>query len=236
LSAVGRWRSWGVRAVDQQFIAAVSVAKGIDAHWKIITQLRSELARGGRTSYVIAVAGDAIPAEAKAARELTEYLRQITGATFAVRPEAMVRARAPQILVGAGARVKQLLPRQDWSALGADGIVLNTVGRKLVLAGGRPRGTLYAVYQFLEEQAGVRWWTPAESTVPHRRTLRLPVLDVAYTPPFRYREHYTTSVQRDPLFATRLRENGNSQKQGEELADMVNELLRRDIQIMEADK
>ena len=38
-----------------------------------------------------------------------------------------------------------------------------------------------------------------------------------YTPPFRYREHFTTSVQRDPLFATRLRENGHHQKQGEEL-------------------
>lgn len=180
-------------------------------------QAAPALARDGRTTYVIAVAGDAIPAEEKAARELAEYLRQITGATFATRPEAQVPATAPQILVGAGARVKQLLPGQDWAALGADSVVLKTVGRNLVLAGGRPRGTLYAVYQFLEEQAGVRWWTPAESAVPHTPTLLLPALNVAYTPPFRYREHYTTSVQRDPLFATRLRENGNSQKQGEEL-------------------
>jgi len=216
-----------------------------DAQWRIILQLRfaiiglilalvstlavatqgppaharvaPALARDGRTSYVIALAGDAIPAEARAARELAEYLHQITGATFAVRPEAQVPAAAPQILVGAGTRVRRLLPRQDWAALGEDGIVLKTFGRKLVLAGGRPRGTLYAVYQFLEGQAGVRWWTPTEGTVPHRRTLRLPLLDVAYTPPFRYREHHTTSVLRDPLFATRLRENGHSQKQGEEL-------------------
>lgn len=174
------------------------------------------LARDGRTSYVIALADDAIPAEVTAARELAEYLRHMTGATFAVRPEAQVLATAPQILVGAGTRVKQLVPAQDWAALGADGIVLKTVGRQLVLAGGRPRGTLYAVYQFLEEHAGVRWWTPTESAVSHTPTMQLPILDVAYTPPFRYREHYTTSVQRDPLFATRLRENGHHQNQGEE--------------------
>ncbi len=98
-------------------------------------QTAPALARDGRTGYVIALAGDAIPAEARAARELADYLRRITGATFAVRPEAQVPAAAPQILVGAGARVKMLLPAQDWAALGADGIVLKTVGRKLVLAG-----------------------------------------------------------------------------------------------------
>ena len=108
-------------------------------------QAAPALARDGRTRYVIALARDAIPAEAAAARELAAYLRQITGAAFAVRPETKVRARAPQILVGAGERVKRLLPRQDWAALGEDGVVIKSVGRKLVLAGGRPRGTLYAV-------------------------------------------------------------------------------------------
>lgn len=174
------------------------------------------LALDGRTTYVIAVAGDAIPAETRAAHELAEYLSQITGAKFAIHPEADVPATTPQILVGAGARVKKLLPGQDWAGLGMDGIVLKTVGSKLILAGGRPRGTLYAVYQFLEEQAGVRWWTPAETSVPRTPTLLMPALDVTYVPPFRYREHSTTSVQRDPVFATRLRENGNSQTQGEE--------------------
>ena len=175
------------------------------------------LALGGRTTYVIAVASDAIPAEIKAAHELAEYLNQITGAKFAVLPETNVPATTPQILVGAGTRVKSLLPGRDWAGLGMDGIVQKTVGSNLILAGGRPRGTLYAVYQFLEEQAGVRWWTPTETTIPHTATLLMPALDVTYVPPFKYREHYTTSVNRDPLFATRLRENGHSQTQGEEL-------------------
>lgn len=178
---------------------------------------QAALTLDGRTAYVIALAGDAVPAEAAAARELAETLRRITGATFEVRPEQEVAPSAAQILVGAGARVKALVPEQDWAALGADGIVIKTVGRNLVLAGGRPRGTLYAVVQFLEERAGVRWWTPGESTVPQSPTLLLPALNVVYVPPFRYREHYRTSVQRDPLFAARMRENGHSQTQGEEL-------------------
>ena len=36
---------------------------------------------------------------------------------------------------------------------------MRTKGNYLLLAGGRPRGTLYAVNRFLQEQCGVRWWT-----------------------------------------------------------------------------
>ena len=175
------------------------------------------LALDGHTTYVIAVASDAIPAETKAAHELAEYLNEITGAKFAVLPEANVPATTPQILVGVGVRVKKLLPGRDWVGLGMDGIVQKTVGSNLILAGGRPRGTLYAVYQFLEEQAGVRWWAPGETSVPRTPTLLMPALDVTYVPPFKYREHFTTSVQRDPLFATRRRENGHHQAQVEAL-------------------
>ena len=173
------------------------------------------LAENGKTAYVIALADDAIPAEKTAADQLQQYLQQITGAQFSIEPETAVTADAPQILVGAGTRVKVLLPKQDWESLGADGIVIKTVGKNLILAGGRPRGTLYAVFQFLESQ-GCNWWTPTEKTIPHKSTFTVPSQNVVYVPPFNYREQYTNSVQNDPIFATMMRENGNFQKQSEE--------------------
>jgi len=173
------------------------------------------LASNGVTQYQIALAADAIPAEATAAVQLQQYLQQITGASFPVKSEKDIPENAPQILVGAGQRVKVLLPQQDWKTLGDDGIVIQTIGNNLILAGGRPRGTLYAVFQFLEDEAGCRWWTPTEKDIPHKSTFTIGALNTIYTPPFSYRENLTTEVY-DPAFATILKENGHFEKQPEE--------------------
>ena len=177
------------------------------------------LAQNGQTKFVIALAADAIPAEKTAAQQLQKYLQQVTRATFPIKSETEVAASAPQILVGNGTRVQKLLARQAGStrSLGSDGVIIKTVDSKvLILSGDRPRGSLYAVFQFLEDAVGIRWWTPTENFVPQKRTLSIPAQNVIYTPPFRYREHSTTAVQDDPVFATILRENGHSQKQTEE--------------------
>jgi len=170
------------------------------------------LAQNGKTSYVISLANDAIPAEKTAANELQKYFQQVTGTSISIESENAVPSSAPQIYVGAGDHVKVLLPHQDWASLGSDGIVIKTVGKNLVIAGGRPRGTLYAVYQFLEDAAGCRWWTPTENSIPHKSTFDVPEQNVVYVSPFNYREHYTSEVK-DPVFATIMRENGNAQSQ-----------------------
>jgi hypothetical protein len=48
------------------------------------------LAQAGTAHYVIAVAGEAIPAEQTAAREMQEYVRKISGATIPILSEAQV--------------------------------------------------------------------------------------------------------------------------------------------------
>ena len=175
------------------------------------------IASENKTTYVITLAQDAIPAEKTAATQLQEYLRLSTGITFDIKSEENVPLDRPQILVGVGARVKSLLPKENWNTLAADEVVIKTIGNHLVLAGGRPRGTLYAVFQFIEEQLGVRWWTPTEQHVPRHNQLIIPALNINYKPYFTYREHFTNTVMNDPLFATRMRENGENQKQDEAL-------------------
>src|SRR4051812_23808044 len=89
------------------------------------------LSEGGKTTVVIVVATDAIPAERTAARELQEHLRQVTGATFEIREGKDIAEGARQIIVG-----------QASQKLGPDGIEMRVTGNKLLLAGARPRGTL----------------------------------------------------------------------------------------------
>ena len=167
------------------------------------------IAKEGRAQCVIVVPPDAHPAERTAATELQEHLRLVTGATFQITSESP--ASHPAILVGPGAEAKRLLPDVNWDSLGHDGIVLKTVAdNRLILAGGRPRGTLYAVYEFLERHVGVRWWTDSEGFIPSKPTLAAEGVDTVYVPKLRYRETFHSHViGANHAAAARFRVNGH---------------------------
>jgi len=169
------------------------------------------LSADGKTSYVITVAADAIAPEKTAATELKTHLEAVTGATFAIRDEALVGEADPQIVVGPGPRFKAAFPDVDLAALDRDGIVIKTSGNKLYLAGGRPRGTLYAVYSFLEDTVGCRWWTASEGHTPDAPTLSIPELDTVYAPKIKCREAFYRGAF-DGVYAARSKCNGHFER------------------------
>jgi hypothetical protein len=146
------------------------------------------LASKGTTRHVIVVDPAATAPELTAARELAAILRQITGADFMVATNARAPTRA--ILVGTGAAARSAFPDVPFDGLDAEELIIQTKGNRLLLAGGRPRGTLYAVSRFLQQQGGVRWWTPWASRIPKQPTLRLGDLDLREKPAFEYRESF----------------------------------------------
>ena len=166
------------------------------------------IAENGVAKAVIVIAEDASEPEQHAATELAEFLEQITGAEFeVVSPPA---ADSPRLLVGAEA-AKLAEPDFSTEGLGTDGIVIRRVGDDLILAGGHPRGTLYAVYTFLEDELGCRWWSSSESTIPNKPTLEVGNLDVRYVPVLEYREPYWFDAF-DSDWAVRNKSNGNRPK------------------------
>ena len=184
--------------------AAVSVAMMSATAANAVT-----LAANGKASCSIVISKDAIAPEKRAAAELQGFLKQVTRAEFAIRTESQVKPDAAQILVGPSQRAKRLAADVDWASLGHDGIVIRTVGNKLILAGGRTRGTLYAVYTFLEDTVGCRWWTGTESTIPSKPTLKIPDLKVCYVPKLRYREAFYRDPLEHPEFAVKCKLNGH---------------------------
>ncbi len=166
------------------------------------------LATDGNTECVITVAEDAITPEQTAAKELQAHLQQVTGAAFDIRQEGEVADTATQIVVGPGARFRKACPDVSPEDLKYDGIVMRTVDGNLYLAGDRPRGTLYAVYTFLEDVVGCRWWSSTESFVPDRPTLSIPELDTVYVPKLRCREAFYRDAF-DGVFAARSKCNGH---------------------------
>ncbi len=162
------------------------------------------IAQDGQSKAVIVQADDATLAERTAATELTSYLPRITGADFAVIDEAAARGGAG-IFVGPTALARE--NGIDPGTLGPDEWVIRTIGDNLILAGGRPRGTLYAVYHFLEDVVGVHWWSPWEEFVPSKPTLRVEGLDKQGQPVLRYRDIYMLYGNDSGRFAARNRLN-----------------------------
>ncbi|MDR1223029.1 MAG: DUF4838 domain-containing protein [Tannerella sp.] len=169
------------------------------------------LAKGGKALYSIVLPDSPTAVESTAAKELKKYLDEITGAGFAIVSESKANNAIPQIVVGNSRRTKALLPNVDVDKLSYDGIVIETAEKNIILTGHPTRGTLYAVNTFLEDAAGVRWWTSAESSVPKNKKLTVPQLHLHYAPQLIYREAYYKDAEYDEMFSVRMKCNGAAQ-------------------------
>jgi hypothetical protein len=143
----------------------------------------------GRSDYRIIISNDLSPSIRYAADELRDHLQQITGVRLPVVADSEPAERH-EILVGPSNRLALLGVKIDRPALGKEGYILRTVGSRLVIVGGEPRGTLYGVYGLLEDHWGCRWFTPEVQRIPRRPRLALPQLDEHKSPVFEYREEY----------------------------------------------
>jgi hypothetical protein len=162
---------------------------------------------------------NATPTELFAARELADFLQQITGAPFEIR-QAGAELPDKALVIGPGPAAERYFPRIEWNKLGEEEIIVRTSGHRLLLAGGRPRGTLYAVYRFLYEECDVRWWTPWAAQVPRKTRILVGSLNRQVAPAFEYREAYWYHAF-DGSWAARNQCNGSSARLTDELGGHI---------------
>lgn len=158
------------------------------------------IAAGGQSEYQIVLGESPDRVARMAADELQTWLAAATGATLPIVADADPALK--HILVGraalpAGAGV-------DVSALAPEAFAVRTLGEDLVLVGmdegihpdeipgtTKPTlcGTMNAVYDFLEEQVGVRWYWHDDlgTIVPQVDELTVPALNYDEAPRFIYR-------------------------------------------------
>ena len=164
----------------------------------------TNLAVHGRAAARIVVPANASETERFAGQELALFLHIVTGGAFPVVEDA--GPAGGRLLVGLEA-ARPVAPDLAGSTLAPEEIVVRTVGNDIVLAGGSPRGTLYAVYTFLEDVVGCRWWTETASRMPWRPSLAVGDIAIRFKPPLEYREPYWF-VAFDPAWAARNKANG----------------------------
>jgi hypothetical protein len=165
------------------------------------------LANKGQSPYQIIIAAEAIQSERYAAEELQRYLEKIAGARLPILKDTEP-IRPQEVLLGDNAHLRKLTPDLNLTKLGPDGFVLRTDRGNLIIAGGKPRGTLNGVYSVLEEKLGIRWLTPELEFVPKVTRVDLGNLDETIVPVLENRDVFWREMMRDADFAARHRLNG----------------------------
>ena len=153
------------------------------------------LVQEGKARASVVVPRDASATVRFAAEELARYIEAISGAKVPLASEGERIAGVP-IHVGPTQAARGALPAE--LAGQPESIMVRADSDRVIICGGSGRGTLFAVYRFLEQALGCRWLAPDVELVPQQSTLRVDNLDVATAPAFDMR---TFGARREDLRA-----------------------------------
>ncbi len=154
----------------------------------------------------IVVADEAISSEEYAAEEFQKWFGQASGIELPLRTTAQGEADHVYIGPDAGA-LHYATPRLNLSGIGEEELQIVVESDHVIISGGRPRGTLYGVYQFLEDFFHVLFLTHDQTHVPEASAPRISCGTYTYNPPFSFRWSAYYENREHPEFAARLRVN-----------------------------
>ena len=155
----------------------------------------------------IVVADDAIASEVYAAEEFQEFFRQASGLKLPIVHK--ITSWDKHVFIGPGKVMQASSVGFTVEDLGPEDLHIVVKDNSIAIAGGRPRGTLYGVYTFLEDYLGVRFLTHDHTHVPPLTDPSvIGPLDRIYRPPFaNYRCTGYKAAHLYPTFAVRTRNN-----------------------------
>ncbi len=148
------------------------------------------LADNGKTHYVIVKPDTGGVLDEIAARELSRYLGKATGAEFHLVTAEEAGTHSRRLVVGNGSFARMLFGAKTLDGLKNQESVVLTKGNDILLAGQGTHGTSQAVYSFLRNQVGCRWFTPYDDELtPVRKRLEVKQFSYHFIPSFAYRNH-----------------------------------------------
>jgi hypothetical protein len=140
------------------------------------------LVNEGVASTVIVIPENVSDIEVFAAQELQDYLEKISDVKIQIiRENAGMTGN--QIHIGHTVLAQRTIDSQNRTD---EEFQIKTGDHTLLLTGNDDRGTLFAVYSFLEKYLAVRWFWPGElgQVVPHKKTITLGDLDDRQSPDY----------------------------------------------------
>jgi uncharacterized protein DUF4838/glycosyl hydrolase family 20 len=154
----------------------------------------------------LVVAEDASASERYAAAEFAALFEQATGIKLATVTKA--EGAKGNVFIGPSEEMAGSKVGFKVDDLGEEGLRFHISADNVALAGGRPRGTLYGVYEFFERYLGVRFLTHDHTHIPAAaKEAKIPCAQYEYVPPFSFRWSYYRENALQGAFAARLRVN-----------------------------
>lgn len=159
------------------------------------------------SDYQIIVGKDATKAELTAASELQRYLKNMTNCKLSIYKDDEKEEQPLEILIGKTNREDSKAYTIDRDSLGKEGFLITWSDKKLIIAGGSERGTLYAIYDLLEN-LGCRFFTTDTEIVPKVKTIEMDLSTIiTEKPAFEYRDLFWYNTF-DENLSVKLRLNG----------------------------
>lgn len=160
-----------------------------------------------KTYYRIIVGNDASESEQWAANELQKYLKELSGVEFRIDTDDS-KFTENEIIIGYNKHSQKLLGEDFGKPKDLDeSFFYKNIGSNIVLLGGQKRGTMYAVFSFLENEFGIRWYTPEVTEIPKRESLKFSYLQHEEEPSLQVRNDFYYEAF-DPIWAAHNRING----------------------------
>lgn len=147
-----------------------------------------------------------------AADELAKYLAMTTGAVCEVKEAE--HCIPNQLIMGMTEPAETDVTPNSLKASGYDEYIIDVSDKYLTIAGSDPRGVLYGVYSFLEDNLKCRWYSSEVWNIPFSGTMKIKKHHIQYKSPVKWREVYYYEHS-DPYIAGILKLNGNAGKQKE---------------------
>ncbi|MDP4266645.1 MAG: DUF4838 domain-containing protein [Bacteroidota bacterium] len=181
--------------------------------------------------WLIILDKDAIPSEKFAAEEFQNLFAKTTGINLRIGYKPI--SENNNIFLGYSESMKKSNVGFDITELKEEGLRINIKTNNIAIAGGRPRGTLYGVYEFAERYMGIRFLTYDHTYIPSKKeNILVNTEDYKYVPPFTFRSSYYFENIKHPEFSVRLFNNSfatDTKYGGKSAMDFVSHSLFRQV-------
>ena len=165
------------------------------------------LFENAKTDYRIIVGKDASESEQWAAAELQKCLKEISGANFEIANDDS-ELTEKEIVIGYNKHSQEMLGGDfNEPELLDESFIYKNIKSNIVLVGGKQRGSMYAVFSFLENIFGVRWYTPTVTAIPKREKYVFDYIDHYEEPSLQVRNDFYYEAF-DPTWAAHNKING----------------------------
>ena len=151
------------------------------------------LTKNGTSTYEIVHLGSATETEYNAAITLQEFIYKISGAKLPVVEESSQTMDIPKIYVG-NSKGNDLAPQE---------IQIRTENKNIYIYGGTDEATSNAVFVFLEDLLGCKWFAPNAQSIPTSATITLNTINYSFTPDIATRTVHSRLFYKNEEFAKR---------------------------------